>query len=335
MEDAGHGRDWASVDTVTEQWRQEDFVLSEQWFISKYTPGPPATVDRGGGHRRRDRGRARRDRRPRRRRALSDLRHHPILSIPSVGLSPYRCVEVDERSLREIQRGRRPQYAYLPAAHDQRLVGDLDRVMTVEKAVLMRWQRQEGCASDEEARRLALALSRKRTRFAFPDDFVAWGKKLQNRLQEKHDQQSDEGRALRALREIRVRAAPAWDADQIELMFWFIRSEEEPTFEGKSWSDLLEMWMRLLTAGGRFDPVYGGVTTLDDLTAREYVRAILWTSITCPSGLDVHTPYSSVPRSEAPVLVNAPPHRSGADRQRFCWVLGHLPPPYYRTPPTQ
>jgi hypothetical protein len=45
-------------------------------------------------------------------------------------------VEVDEPSLREVQKGRRPQYAYIPGAAGLKLVADLDRVMTVEKPVL-------------------------------------------------------------------------------------------------------------------------------------------------------------------------------------------------------
>jgi hypothetical protein len=69
----------------------------------------------------------------------------------------------------------------------RRLVADLDRTMTVEKAVVAKWPRTAGCRTDEDVRRFSMALARKRARLAFPDDFTACAQKLQTRLQEKHD----------------------------------------------------------------------------------------------------------------------------------------------------
>ena len=100
-----------------------------------------------------------------------------------------------------------------------RLVADLDRVMTIEKTGVAVWERTEGCRTDDDAHRLSLALARKRVRTAFPDDFVAFARPLMDRISLKHDKRSDQGHALRALREIRVRAAPSWDADAVELMW--------------------------------------------------------------------------------------------------------------------
>jgi hypothetical protein len=116
-------------------------------------------------------------------------------------------------------------------------------------------------------------LARKRARFAFPDDFIACIQKLLSRLREKHDKQSEEGRALRALREIRVRAAPSWDALEIQLTFWFIHAEDERNFEGEPWSALLDAWLRLIPASDRFKPANGAVIGLADLTARDYVES--------------------------------------------------------------
>jgi len=56
-------------------------------------------------------------------------------------------------------------------------------------------------------------------------------------------------------------------------MFWFIREENEPQFEGKDWHGYKESWLARVPAAGRFDPVYGSVVTLDRLTAREYVES--------------------------------------------------------------
>jgi hypothetical protein len=139
--------------------------------------------------------------------------------------------------------------------------------------VLLDWKRTPGCCFDEEKRRFSLALARKRTRFAFPNDFVAFARKLQSRLQKKHKKDSDEGRALRALREIRVQAAPSWEASEIELFFWFIRDESDTDFEGMNWGGWLEKWLDLLPESGRFQGVDGLVTTLADLTAKDYVES--------------------------------------------------------------
>ena len=89
----------------------------------------------------------------------------------------------------------------------------------------------------------------------------------------KHEARSDEGRALRALREIRIRAEPSWNADEPKLMFWFIRGEDAPRFEGQSWDNYLNQWLRRIPTGGRFKRIDGLVQTLDDLTAREYVES--------------------------------------------------------------
>lgn len=81
---------------------------------------------------------------------------------PFVEVSP--LVEVDDRVLREVERGRRPNYGFIPGVAPRRLVADLDRVMTVEKAVVAAWARVEGSRTDDDARRLSLALARKRAR---------------------------------------------------------------------------------------------------------------------------------------------------------------------------
>jgi len=92
-------------------------------------------------------------------------------------------------------------------------------------------------------------------------------------LHEKHDKGTEEGEALRALREIRVGAAPSWDDEVIDIMLWFIRNEGESDFNGRSWDMFLEGWLKLVPATGRFRTVEGIVITLDDLTARDYVES--------------------------------------------------------------
>ncbi len=256
----------AKVEESLKHWRQGDCVLGEQWFAFRVSPESPLTVADADG---------------------ADLIETSVYGFtvvtqtcdivrkcadrPFVEVCP--LVKVEKSVLREVKRGYRPNYAYIPGISRQNLVADLDRVMTVEKPVVAQWNRKQGCIGDDDARQLSLSLARKRARFAFPDEFVSFANPLKNRMSVKHGKSSREGRALRALREIRVRAAPAWNADEIELMFWFIRNEDEPSFEEQGWDVLLEDWLKLVPESERFVEVHGSVATLDELTAREYIES--------------------------------------------------------------
>jgi hypothetical protein len=250
------------IDATLQEWCQGDCVLGEQWFAYRFNPQHPLTdaskdaLDGDG-----------------------DLVESEVLGLAVVTQTcdiVRSCLSrpfLEVVPLVEVKRGRRPQYAFIPNLAEKYLVVDLDRVMTIEKAVASEWQRLPGCTTDEERRMLAQALSRKRSRFAFPDDFTRLVSKLQRRLQEKHDRTSDEGEALRALREIRVRASPSWDAAKIELMFWFIRHENKLKFKGMEWYELLERWLVLVAQSGRFHSVEGQVITLEALTAKDYTES--------------------------------------------------------------
>jgi hypothetical protein len=191
----------------------------------------------------------------------------PCVERPLINVCP---LVAPERGLEEVQKGRRPRYAFVPGVAGLNLVGDLDRVMSVEKSLVAGWPLTRGCRTDEEVRRLAVALSRKFSRFPFPDDFTDVCKGLQERLKKKHDKDSPEGEALRALREIRVQAGPSWNADEVRITFLFIREDAPETLKDPAWPQYLEKWLALVPEQGRFKRT-GIVTTLEDLTARDYV----------------------------------------------------------------
>ena len=258
-----------AVDKALSDWRQGDCVLGEHWFVHRVDPSVGLT----------DAARAAAE-------AGTDLAETAEVGLvvvtqtcdvvrecksrPYVEISP--LVTLDEHDFHTVERCRRPNFALVPALADRRLVADLDRTMTVEKSVVAGWQRVPGCKSDDDARRFASALARKRERFAFPDDFTALAKKLTARLADKHDRTTVEGHALRSLREIRVRAAPSWDAPNIELMFWFVR-EDTGGDSVTGQKEQLSAWLDLLPAGGRFASVLGQVAALEDMTARDYVES--------------------------------------------------------------
>src|SRR4051812_32105621 len=122
-------------------WRQGDCVLGEHWFVHRFDPSLPVTGP----------GRAAAD-------ADADLAEEQVAGLvvvtqtcdvvrscaerPYVEVCP--LVEVNEEKLREIERGRRPAYGFIPLLTDRRLVADLDRTMTVEKPVMMKWARTPG-----------------------------------------------------------------------------------------------------------------------------------------------------------------------------------------------
>ena len=189
---------------------------------------------------------------------------------PFVIISP--LVAVDPNDLSKIKRGQVPKYAFIDGVSDKNLVGDLDRVMTIEKKEVATWPRIIGCSTDEHKRAFSQAVPRKHSRFAFPDEFNFLVRRLRARLQEKHDKITAEGEALRGLREIRVRAAPSWEASEVELMFWFIR-EEEPASQSGAEESLLSKWLGLIPPFGRFKKVEGVIVALDYLTARDYVES--------------------------------------------------------------
>ncbi|MCB9762405.1 MAG: hypothetical protein H6739_21590 [Alphaproteobacteria bacterium] len=260
----------ADIDDVLARWQQGDCVVGDQWFLYRVDPGRSisATAQEACD--------------PETGNVEVEVRGFAVLTQtcdlvrscvqrPFVEVSPLEPLREDE--WRAALRGRLPRFAVVPGLAEQRLAVDLDRVMTVEKSIVAGWIRTQGCRTDEEARLFALALARKRARFAFPDDFIVQVRPLQRRLTEKHDKQSDEGRALRALREIRVRAAPTWEAEVVELTFFFIRDAEDVDFEGRRWDSFLEAWLGRFTAGGRFKDSSGVVLALEDLSARDYVES--------------------------------------------------------------
>ena len=255
------------IDASLREWRQGDLALEESWFVHVGDGAAPLTAaaaEAAGGAQ-----------------ALtSEVLGLVVLTqtcdiVRSCVTRPYVEVaplaRVSEDDLHQVKRGRRPAHATLPALEKDLLVADLDRVMTVEKSIVASWKRTPGFTRDADGRAFAQALARKRVRFAFPDDFTLLAKKLQARLGDKHDKNTDEGRGLRALREIRVCASPSWDAPSTEIFFWFIRDDADATFEGKSWADLLKDWLKLVPATGRFTSLDGQVATLQEMAAEDYV----------------------------------------------------------------
>jgi hypothetical protein len=229
-----------AMDTALSEWRQGDLALEERWLIHAADVSQPLTP---ASREERETGAEGLQA------VMSDVEGLVVVSQtcdvvrksaerPFIEVCP--VVGVSAEKLAEIEKGRRPAHATFQTLSEHGLAVDLDRVMTVEKGVVASWTRTPGCRDDAESSAFARALARKRVRFAFPDDFTLAVAKLQERMKKKHDKDSPEGRALRALREIRVSASPSWDAAKVQMNFWFIRGPDESLFEGASWDTYLK-----------------------------------------------------------------------------------------------
>lgn len=167
-----------------------------------------------------------------------------------------------------VKKGQVPRFAAVLPLSAERLAADLDRVMTVTKHLVAAWGRTAGCSSEVEERSLRYALGRKRTRPAFPDDLNGVLEPLRKRWVEKHNKSSAEGRALSTMREIRIAAAPSWDASTAAVtiyLIWDARSD------ASAHASIADTWRALVVgATGRFSLRLVTVA-LDDLGARAYV----------------------------------------------------------------
>ena len=255
------------VDETLGLWRQGDCVVGPQWVIHKFDVSLPlmgSAVDAAGED--------------------SDVIEaeapglvvttqtcdivKPCRKQPYVQVSP--LVEVDFDLMRQVQLALRPSLAFIPGVADLQLVADLSRVMTVEKPVLVKWTRLQGCSDEIQARRLAQALGRSRMRAAFPDEFNKAATRLRNRLRDKHGNDTSEGRALESLREIRVHASPSWRADEIKLTLLFIRRDDVHVSD-EEMRDHIRHWLQLWIPRDPFGVPDWQYTSLDDMLAREFV----------------------------------------------------------------
>jgi hypothetical protein len=187
-----------------------------------------------------------------------------------VEVSPLVLIE-DDRQLEEIRKRRRIRYAYLPGLADRRLVVDLERTMTVEKAVVAGWNRVRGCADDRERATFSDALARKRGRFAFPNEFNDGLKGFKDRLKRAEGKKTPAGDLLAALEEIRAQASPDWGAEKISVFFWFL-AEQEKIADFNAAHGIVQNWMSTISWARGFvlaDPAFK-VLEPQDMTVEQY-----------------------------------------------------------------
>jgi hypothetical protein len=177
----------------------------------------------------------------------------------------------DDATFEAVRRKRRLRYAYVPGLADRKLVADLEKTMTVEKAVVAGWRRIEGCRTDRERATFAEALARKRGRFAFPNEFNNGLKKFKERLNRAEGKKTPAGDLLAALDEIRVQASPNWGAAKVLVFFWLL-AEREKIADFDAARDIVQNWMSTISWPEGFalaDPAFE-VLEPRDMTVEQY-----------------------------------------------------------------
>lgn len=175
-------------------------------------------------------------------------------------------VRVDGVVIKEVKKAKRPNYVYIEGLESQSLVGDLDRIMTIEKSCIVGLSITTGITSDSGQYKFALAISRKRNRFAFPDEFNILINDFSKRVIKKHDRQSNEGDFLSGLSEIRVYADPGWEEESVGIHFHFIHSGGHCDHQNH-----IGNLLKLIPAHNKYYPVTGDLISLDEISASEYL----------------------------------------------------------------
>lgn len=166
---------------------------------------------------------------------------------PFVQVAP--IIEVSGETLGNARLRMRPRLAYLPSLAERSLVADLDRIFTVEKALLSSWDRKACLETEEQRRSFSETIRRYYSRAAFPNEFVEGVRELEKWFQKKHDRKPSPPRkgdppfhphdCLQALYAVLVRARPSWEA-LAHVDFYLVTKPEAESISASTWETFKE-----------------------------------------------------------------------------------------------
>ena len=195
--------------------------------------------------------------------------------LPNVTVCP--IVEIDAKRQSDIEKGLAPRYGLIDNLPEGMVV-DFSRAMSVSKQLLVTWDRQRGCENEQQILELARALERFFGRFAFPDAFNESIKSLRKAVYAKHEKDSDLGRALRSMREIRVLPHASWtDEGSVPVTFVVVLEDadtREISDRGKIFEAIADKFTGIAWEAPfsiHDEGLY--LTTLSDMTASEYLNS--------------------------------------------------------------
>lgn len=187
-------------------------------------------------------------------------------------------VTVDAKRIEDIERGQAPRYGFLSASPEGAVV-DFSRTMSVTKELLVTWKRHRGCEDEKQQLEFALGLETYFGRFAFPDDFVASVASLRKAILSKYPKgESDLGKAVRSIRELRVYPHASWtDKDSIPITFIAILDDKEKRELADRDEIRKRIWPKI--SGIKWQAPFSlhedglHLATLNDLSAAEYLNS--------------------------------------------------------------
>lgn len=196
--------------------------------------------------------------------------------VPYVSVSP--MIVVDAKRIGEIERGQSPRFGFLSATPDG-VVVDFSRTMSVTKNLLVSWERQRGCEDEHQQLEFARALETFFGRFAFPDAFVASVASLRKAILSKYPRgESDLGKAVRSIREIRAYPHASWSDEAAVPVTFIAILEDEGERELADREEIRkQIWPKIsaIEWQGPFSLHEDGLhlATLGDLTAADYLNS--------------------------------------------------------------
>ncbi len=196
--------------------------------------------------------------------------------VPYVSVCP--MVAVDGKRIGEIERGQAPRFGFLSATPEG-VVADFSRTMSVTKELLVTWDKKRGCEDENQQLEFARALETFFGRFAFPDDFVASVASLRKAILSKYSKgESELGKAVRSIREIRVFPHASWsDKTSVPITFIAVLDDEGERELADREAIEKQIWPKISAIDwqGPFslhdDGLY--LATLADLTAADYLNS--------------------------------------------------------------
>lgn len=195
--------------------------------------------------------------------------------VPNVSVCP--LVKIDPSRVADIEKGMAPRYGFVANAPEG-VVADFSRVMSVSKKLLVQWTQVRGCTNDDELLEFATSLERFFGRFAFPDAFSASLRSLRSLVYGKYEKNSDLGRALRSIRELRVLPHENWTDETSVPVTFVLVLEQENDRELKDRDIIREELLARLKKIKWVEPfslhedqIY--LTTLSDMSAAEYLAS--------------------------------------------------------------
>jgi hypothetical protein len=126
---------------------------------------------------------------------------------------------------RETSRGRRPGWVALPW-YTPTAVAELSRITTLERSVIVDVQSLGRPTTSREQLHFAEAVSRHFTRPALPDDVVTVLRPFLERMKERHDRASNEGRCIEQIATLRLEAVPDLNAPTFDLTILVVLETE-------------------------------------------------------------------------------------------------------------